>query len=120
MYFITEYTLLLEEAFSKLVKQYNQLQLSEYSTDTIEHGNTLITNGVMILKSIKSHCITLETLLSDCSDFVKELAEEPPKNNSIYVYKNKNNTLSYPGKSSVSIIDTYDEELLNKKKTQVI
>ena len=113
---MTEYTLLLEEAFSKLVKQYNQLQLSEYSTDTIEHGNTLITNGVMILKSIKSHCITLETLLSDCSDFVKELAEEPPKNNSIYVYKNKNNTLSYPGKSSVSIIDTYEEELLNKKK----
>ena len=117
---MADYTTLLEETFSKLIKQYNQLQLSDYSTTTIEHGNTLITNGITLLKSIKSHCITLETLLTDCSDFVKELThEEPNEHNSMYVYKNKNNILSYPGKSSINIIEAYEEDLNKKKKKSI-
>ena len=114
---MADYTSLLEETFSKLVKQYNQLQIGDYSNTTITQGNNLISNGITILKTIKSHCITLETLLSDCSDFVKELSnEENNDHNSIYVYKNKNNILSYPGKTSVNIIDAYEEDLNKKKK----
>jgi hypothetical protein len=107
------YTMILEEMFSKFVKKYNQLQLSEYDGKTILQGNSLILEGMAILKSIRSHCVSLESLLSDCADFVKELEdkdERPPNYEPIYVYKNKNNILSYPGKSYINaIIDEYED-----------
>ncbi len=115
---MAEYTTLLEDMFSKLIKQYNHLQLGEYTNDTISHGNDLIMNGITLLKLLKSHCTTLETLLSDCSDFVKELLyfKEQPDQNSIYVYKSKNNILLYPSKTSISnIIDVYEADKKKKK-----
>jgi hypothetical protein len=116
---MTEYNVLLDDIFSKLVKKYNKIQLSEYNINTIHSSNELIKEGLLILKTIKSHCTTLETLLSDCSDFVKELTNINDTNynpNSIYVQKIKNNILLFPGKSHINnIIDTYE---INKKKVK--
>ena len=113
------YTAILEGAFSKFVKQYNQLQLNEYNGGTIVKGNSLIMDAANLLKTIRSHCVSLESLLADCVDFVKELEEtdsRPANYDPLYVYKNKNGILSYPGKTYINtLIDTYEENRKKKK-----
>jgi hypothetical protein len=113
-----DYVVTLEAAFSDIVKQYNQLQINDYNTKSIHIGNALINYGVQLLKTLRSHTDTLETLLSDCSDFIKELKDEVPSK-SIFVTKTKNNMLSYPNKPFAhDVIDTYEtaKSIVKKKK----
>jgi hypothetical protein len=89
----------IESLFSTIVKKYNKLQLSDHTNNTIIETNDIIKRSTHVLKSMKQHVVSLESLLSDCVDFVKEVEEDlscPPKDD--YVYHTSGGMLSYPGR----------------------
>jgi regulator of replication initiation timing len=100
---IEQYTSILDQLFSKIVREYNKLQLADYTHDTLSRGNNLIKTGSQLLTALKSNSKTIETLLSDCNDFVTEIKEdmECPRKDDGYVFPTKNGMLSYPGKEFI-------------------
>jgi hypothetical protein len=108
---LEKYTTYMDEVFSIIVKEYNRLQLSEYSIKTIENGKSLMTQGSNLLHILKTHVNSIETLLADCQNFVDEveddLSEPAPQDG--FVFHTKNNMLSYLGK-----------EFIEKQKKQIV
>ena len=106
---ITQYSITLDESFSKIIRAYNKLQLEDYTSDTINKGKELKNKGYNLLSLLKSHINGLETMLSNCALFVAEIEEDlmcEPKNDN-YVYQTKNGMLGYPGKEFIkNIIET--------------
>lgn len=101
---LSRYTTCLEESFSHIVKEYNKLQLADYTKDTIIKGSRLVKDGSVLLSHLKSHLRSIETLLSDCSNFVEEVTEDlsQPVRADGYVYHTKNGMLSYLGKDFIT------------------
>lgn len=100
------YSTTLENIFSSVVKKFNKLNLADHTNQTVEDAQILLKKGTDMLKSIKSHVKSLETLLSDCDDFVEEVIEDiskPPKEEE-YVYHTAGGMLSYPGRDVLKTI----------------
>jgi len=116
---ITQYSILLDEAFSKIIRVYSKLQLEDYSIETIERGKNLTNKGYKLLEVLKSHVNGLETSLSNCSAFVEDIEDDlscEPKHDS-YVYQTKNGMLGYPGKDFIKKIIEFKEQ---QKKSKVV
>lgn len=97
------YITTLENIFSSMVKKYNKLQLSEHNNQTITDANNLMKKGGKILNSMKLHVRSLETLMSDCDDFITEVTDDisilPKKED--FVYHSAGGMLSYPGRELI-------------------
>lgn len=96
------YIVSLDELFSKIVRTFNKIQLEDYSTETLKKSKDLIKKGSEVLSSLKLHTKSIETLLSDCSDFTNEILDDmtcEPKQD--YVFQTKNGMLGYPGKEFI-------------------
>jgi len=79
---IDDYLKLIERLHGSIVKTFNKLQLEDYTKKTILDSKQLLSNSNKLLKQLKQHTKTLETLMSDCVDFIEEITEdlsEPPK-----------------------------------------
>ena len=116
---INQYSISLDESFSKIIRSYNKLQLEDYTSETISKGKELKNKGYNLLSLLKSHINGLETMLSNCSAFVAEIEEDlncEPKNDD-YVYQTKNGMLGYPGKEFIKKIIELKE---SQKKTATI
>ena len=108
---MSDYTKLLNAAFSNLVKKYNKFQLSNHTKASLIEGSEIINEGAEVLNCIKSHLTTLESLVSDCKDFVNEIEEDlsqKPRAED-FVYQTKKGMLSYIG-----------HDYIQKDKTPVI
>jgi hypothetical protein len=107
---MSEFSMALNSAFSDIVKKYNKFQLSNHTKSSIIEGNNILHDGVAILGQLKTYTNALETLLSDCQDFIEEveadLSQKPRKED--YVYHTHNGMLSYLGR-----------DLIIKNKTSV-
>ncbi len=93
----SEYIIALDNNFSDIVKSFNQIQLSSRDQKAITVSNELLTQGISLLQIMKQHTRALETLLSDCQDFVKDIEEElyeQPKPED-FVFLTKSGMLSY-------------------------
>lgn len=94
---------MLNSAFSDIVKKFNTLQLSNHSKASISEGNIILSTGVELLNQLKNYTKSLETLLSDCQDFIKEveddLSKKPHKED--FVYHTSNGMLSYLGRDLI-------------------
>lgn len=110
---VKQYDALLNTTISKIIRHYNQLQLADHTVNTIKSGNDMVTAGIDLLRHLKISISTLETLLSDCSDFVKEIKEDLscPRKSEDYIYLTKGGMLSYPGR---------DLLITQKEKTNVV
>lgn len=100
---IDAYTSSLDGLFSKLVRDFNKIQLADHTKDTIKMGTDFLVSGSKMLSSLKMHVRSIETLLSDCSDFVDEITEDlsQPKKEDEFVYHTKNGMLSFPGRDFI-------------------
>ena len=112
---MSDFDLNLNTLFSDIVKRYNKIQLSNHSKDTLLESNKLLKEGVYLLNQLKSYTKSLETLLSDCQDFINDITDdlsEKPREED-FVYHTKNGMLSYPGRDL--IIKPIVDELLKSK-----
>lgn len=93
----------LENAFSSLVSQYNKLQLSDHTENSINEGTKLISNGSSLVSMLKRHIQSLETLLCDCEDFVDEVYDDlsHPQPEEDFVYSSAYGMLSYKGREHI-------------------
>jgi hypothetical protein len=115
-----DYLINIDKAFSQLVKKFNKLQIEEYGNMTIKKGNSLLLNGTKLLHSLKSQITALESLITDCNDFIDEVkqdlsVETKPEN---FVFLTKGGMLSYPGRDVINKIPNKNEilnELKNKR-----
>lgn len=100
---MTEFSIMLNTSFSDIVKKYNKFQLSNHTKASIEEGNNILNSGITLLNQLKSYTKALETMLSDCQDFIKEveedLSQKPRKED--YVYHTVNGMLSYLGRDLI-------------------
>ena len=115
---INQYSILLDEAFSKIIRVYSKLQLEDFSCETINKGKKLTGKGYDLVTLLKSHINGLETTLSSCSSFVEQIEDDlscVPKNDD-YVYQTKNGMLGYPGKDFISKIIEFKEQQKKPKK----
>lgn len=97
------YDILINQYFSRFVKYFNKLQLLDYTKDTIKSGQDIIKHGSNLVISLKNHIKSIETLLSDCSDFVDIITEDLSKERPVgdYVYHTTNGILSFPGRDFI-------------------
>ncbi len=100
---INKYNTILDDTISRIIKHYNKLQLEDHTKNIITSGNNLLTTGSNLLYSLKSHVKLLETLLSDCYDFVEEVKEDlsQPRRKEDFVYMSSNGMLSYAGRDLI-------------------
>lgn len=108
----------LNTLISKIIRHYNRLQLADHTKSTVSSGNNLITTGATLLRNFKNNVKTLETLLSDCSDFVEEVKEDLsfPKREGDFVYLTSGGMLSYPGRDL--IVKEEKKEVKDKKPNE--
>lgn len=102
----SSYSSYLDEVFSKMVRNFNKIQLDDYSNDTLKKSNDLFKQGSTLLNTLKSHVKSLETLLIDCSNFTEEIEDDitcAPKTDE-FVFQTKNGMLGYPGKEFIAKI----------------
>jgi hypothetical protein len=98
-----EYKTLLITSFSNLINKYNKFQLSNHSNETYKKGGEILTDGAGLLKLMKLHIISLETLLCDCQDFITEVEEDlsvdmPSED---FVYATNKGMVSYTGRDYI-------------------
>ncbi len=100
---IESYTSSLDSLFTKLVKNFNKIQLADHTKDTIKIGTDFLEVGSKMLTTLKHHVRSIETLLADCSNFVDEITEDltQPKKEDGFVYHTKNGMLSFPGREFI-------------------
>lgn len=100
---LTNYDLHLTQIFGKLVKYFNKLQLSDHTIKTMDTGKEIIKLGSILLTNMKSQTRAIETLLSDCSDFIQEIDDDlsKPKPKGEYVYHTAHGMLSFPGRDFI-------------------
>jgi hypothetical protein len=91
------------DGFSDIIIRYNKFQLSLHTSKTVDQGNEIIADGILLLNMLKQHTNALETALSDCQDFMedvsKDLAVEPHKED--FVYSTFKGMLSYKGRDFI-------------------
>lgn len=100
---IDDYLKLIERLHGSIVKTFNKLQLEDYTKKTISDSKQLLSNSNKLLKQLKQHTKTLETLMSDCVDFIEEITEdlsEPPKEED-FVFNSAGGMLSYIGRDYI-------------------
>jgi hypothetical protein len=105
------------EGFSDIISRYNKFQLSLHTSETVEQGNIIISDGILLINMLKQHTHALETTLSDCQDFMEEVSEdlavEQPKED--FVYSTFKGMLSYSGRDFVP-----KEKIVEEKQTLMI
>jgi len=98
-----EHKQVLSKGFSEFISRYNKFQLSIHNKETIQAGSEIISEGSSLLNLLKTHVLSLETVLSDCQDFMEEVVEDlavEPKAED-FVFTTKKGMLSYKGRDFV-------------------
>jgi hypothetical protein len=118
-YLNDEYLINIDKAFSQLVKQFNKLQLEDHANTTITKGDSLIIKGTKFLHILKAQVSSLETLITDCSDFIDEVkqdlsVETKPEN---FIFLTKHGMLSYPGRDTINKVPNKND-ILNEFKNK--
>lgn len=95
---INSYIHILGAHFNNIVKEFNNVQLSDYTKNTIEHANDLLYSGNNLRNILKTHLASIDNLLSDCSNLVSEITEELSVERPVggYVYHTTKGMLSFP------------------------
>lgn len=111
---------ILNEAYSDLLRRFNKVQLVPNSKNTIEEGNAIFKEGVDLLKMINNFSKKLETMLSDCQDFVKDAVVDlnQKTRDEDFVFHTTGGMLSYNTRSLVinEDIEVMKYSLKNVKK----
>jgi hypothetical protein len=104
---INSYAELIDSTMSKIIRLCNKLQLSDGSINTVLVGSDLIKKGATLLYTIKSHVKTLETILTDCNDFIDDIKEDlsSDRKEEDYVYMTPNGMMSYKGREFIQLSD---------------
>ena len=104
---INSYAELIDSTMSKIIRLCNKLQLSDGSINTVLVGSDLIKKGATLLYTIKSHVKTLETILTDCNDFIDDIKEDlsSDRKEEDYVYMTSNGMMSYKGREFIQLSD---------------
>lgn len=100
---MNEYMNSVTALFSDLVRTYNKFQLSDHSKASLGKGQDILKNGILLLCQLKSHTKALESLLSDCQDYVNEIEDDLSQKhkNEDFVFHTKNGMLSYIGRDFI-------------------
>jgi hypothetical protein len=101
---IDSYTSFVDSLFSTMVRKYNTFQLEDHTNQTIVDGTAFMKKGTQLLTTLKEHVKSLETLLSDCRDFIKEVSDDisaSPKPED-FVYHTSGGMLAYRGRELIA------------------
>ena len=100
---MNEFSALLNSTFSDIVKKYNKFQLSNHSKESIDEGHIILNEGINLLNQLKMHVKSLETILSDCQDYLEnveeDLSQKPREED--FVFHTINGMLSYVGRDFI-------------------
>jgi hypothetical protein len=98
-----QYTQSIVEGVSDIISRYDKFQLSLHTLETVDQGNVIITDGMTLINILKHHTHVLETVLSDCQDFIGKVSDilifEQPKED--FVYATFKGMLSYKGSDNI-------------------
>jgi len=117
---ISNYIELINKSFSKIIKEYSAIQLQDHTKDTLTKSNNLLTNGEQLLDTLKSNLKSIETVLSNCDIFVREVEDNLafPRKSDDYVFHTKNGMLAYPGKEYITRSTKTEKKTIKIKKQE--
>jgi len=104
----------LNKELTKIIKKYTKFQLQKHSKKSIKEGSEIMKQGLVILNTLKHHTNSLEIILNECNEFMKDVIDDlsypqPPED---FVFSTSKGMLSYVGRE-------YLEDKLEERKEKV-